>query len=136
MRREDWTTRLYEFVYDPTNATIAWGTNDCVMFAANCARHITDQDPLEFTNETWSDESEAQEVLDRMGGLFAAVCSVLGPPIDNPLMAQRGDVALVEVSNTSFLAVHLGDRLVVPSKEQGLIEIKVSHARCVWKVGR
>ena len=136
MKRPDWTSRLYEFVYDPTNAVFVWGKNDCIMFGANCVRHITDEDPLSTVLDVWTTRDEAQQVLEQMGGMYEAVCSVLGPPIENPAMYQRGDLVLVELPIGDMLMVHLGDRLVGPTEESGLISVKVGHSKCVWAIGR
>lgn len=135
-RFEDWPGRLYDYALDPANAVFAWGKNDCVMYCANAIRAITGEDPLSGFVDAWSTEDEALAVLDARGGLLAAVSGVLGPPMDNVALAQRGDIALVELPDMDFLALHLGDRLVAPTKDRGLVQIKSVHAKRAWAVGR
>lgn len=136
MKLECWESLLYEFVGDPANHIFAWGKNDCVMFAGRGIAHYTDERPLDKLLDVWTDEASADQVIQEYGGLYEAVCMVMGPPLGNPLMAQRGDLALVQVGEMDFLALHLGDRLVAPSQGKGLVSINVRHADVVWPVGR
>lgn len=135
IRRHDWLERLQAFLADPINATFEWGRNDCVLFAARCVKELTDEDPLANVSLDWVDEASAGAALDAHGGLHAAIVTALGPPMENPLMAQRGDVALTEVGSQGFLAIHMGDRLVAPSRD-GLVYIPTRCATHVWCTGR
>jgi hypothetical protein len=136
MRLQNWESLLYEFVQDPANHEFKWGANDCVMFCGRCIAFITDEDPLAKVLDVWTDEASAEQVIEQYGSLHGAVCSVMGQPLENPLMAKRGDLALVQLGEMDFLAMHLGDCLVAPSRAGGLVRVHTHHADVVWPVGR
>lgn len=135
IRRHDWLERLQAFLADPTNAIFEWGRNDCVLFAANCAKELVDLDLVAGINVSWTDEPSAEKALEAYGGLYAATVMILGEPMDNPRMAHRGDVALTTIRDRKFLAIHMGDRLVAPSRE-GLVNVSIQYATHVWITGR
>jgi hypothetical protein len=71
----------------------AWGTNDCVTFAAGAVAALTGADPLGGIS-AWSDERSAVRALAQRGGLAEAVSGMLERvPV---AMAMRGDVGMVE----------------------------------------
>jgi hypothetical protein len=135
IRRHDWLERLHTFLANSTVDTFEWGRNDCVLFTARCVEELTGENPLASILANWTDEDSAKAALEIYGGLRAATTSVLGPPMDNPLFAQRGDVALTEVRGREFLAIHLGYQLIGLSSV-GLVHIPTNHVQCVWAVGR
>jgi hypothetical protein len=89
----------------------AWGTNDCVTFAAGAVLALTGRDPLAGIG-TWKTERGALLQLRRRGGLIAAVSSVLLPiPLAH---AHRGDICAVPGPDGTFLMVAEGITLVGP----------------------
>lgn len=94
----------------------AWGSNDCVKFAAGAVQAQTGRDPLAGW-PTWTTRRGAQRAMTQVGELIPAVDQALTPV--SPAMAQRGDIGAVVVSGPdSFCAVALvvveGDTLVGP----------------------
>ncbi len=86
------------------------GANDCVSHAAGAVRAQTGEDPL--AGLSWSDEKEAYAVLERLGGLVAAISSRLRQI--PPALAHRGDIAAVMTGNQLGLFVIEGASLVAP----------------------
>lgn len=94
----------------------AWGrdANDCVSFGLGAVEAQTGRTDLRHRLPNWRTETGARRVLARIGGLEAAVDSVLtSVPLAH---AQRGDIALVEhpVTGAKALMVVEGDTLVGP----------------------
>jgi len=87
-----------------------WGSNDCVLFAADAVRAQTGVDPLKGL-PTWRSKAGAMRALAKLGGLEAAVDGVL--TAIPPSMAKRGDIALViNADGSSALTVVEGDTLI------------------------
>lgn len=110
--------------YDAMLAAIAaraampfdWKANDCARFAAAIVEAQTGKRPLRGLR--WSTAAGAKRVLDRLGGMEAAVSARLLPIA--PAEAQRGDIAGVPDANLGLrLMVIEGGTLVGPG-EHGL----------------
>ncbi len=104
-RRPDWPERMAAVIERAMNQPFCWGTHDCVTFAADVVVAISDVDPLAGLRGRWHTERGAARILRGMGGLHAAWTGALGEPLSSPLMAGRGDVALVRQA--------VGERAVV-----------------------
>lgn len=136
-RYPDWPERLATFIERRLDVSFSWGTNDCVTHAADEVWCITGTDPLGAWRGAWTDESSATAFLERLGGLHAAVTSVLGQPLEMPVLAQRGDVVLVRLSSgTELLAVCVGSRWLAPAEGVGSARGPMSMAVAAWAVGR
>ncbi len=132
MRREDWPQRLAAFIESRRLQPFAWGENDCVTFAADCARELTGTDPIAELRGSWRTALEAARVLDELGGLRAAVTQWQGDELP-PALAQRGDAVLVEQLGRELLGVCVGDQIVAPG-EHGAVWLPISAAVAAWRV--
>jgi hypothetical protein len=109
----------------------AWdGTGiDCVRFAAEAVEAQTGEDRFGPLGLTWSSERTARRILKRLGGLEAAVDSVLRPVA--LAMARRGDVALVAGPTGPALMIIEGDSLVGPG-ERGQTRLSRTAMTKAW----
>lgn len=106
----------------------AWGTNDCVTFAARSVRVLTGRNPLKGIAR-WQTEGSALLALARAGGIDAAVSGVLA---EVPLaLAHRGDVGLVEDERGRYLMVIEATTLVGPGIE-GLMHLPRTRLLRAW----
>lgn len=135
-RVPNWSTKLFDFVADPINQTFVWGSNDCVLFAANTVLAITGVDHLFDLRGSWHDEFSAMRQLRAHGGLYEAVRSRMGEPLANPNFVQRGDIAMIPGERGALLAVSVGDHYVMPSAAHGLVRVRPASIITVWAVGR
>lgn len=132
----DWPERLAAYLAQARPLPFAWGTHDCVTFAAGAVHAITGQQVLPLS---WPDASHAARALRSMGGLPAAVGSVL-PALAAPELAQRGDVVLVQTSvhggraRRQWLGLVDGNRWWTPSAT-GLKSGPMDSACRAWGVG-
>ena len=110
----------------------AWGTQDCVMWAADAALAVSGDDPLGDLRGAWSSEAEAMTVLEAQGGLIAAMDARY--PRKDKNFAQRGDIALIkDAQGQPSLGVCVGQFAAAPGPEEMLLT-PMTKARIVWEV--
>ena len=133
-RLPDWPRRLVGFFDARERQAFAWGPNDCITFGADGVLAITGVDLIAGLRGGWNGERAALRRLRRLGGLQAAVTSVLGAPLPSPALAQRGDVLLIGAARP-FVALCDADRWASPNRN-GLLRGPMSEAVLAWGVGR
>jgi hypothetical protein len=135
-RLPDWPERLAGYLSAMRPHRFAWGTHDCVRFAAGAVHAVTGQQP---TALQWDSPAAAARLLRRVGTLAQAVGQVL-PELPAPTLAQRGDVVLVQMpvhggrAQRQWLAVADGPQWWVPSVT-GLASGPMDLAHRAWGVG-
>lgn len=132
-RCSNWELRLSETIADRLHQPFAWGSNDCVMFAAACIEAITGAALVDRLDRTWSSQSEAIRAIAKLGGIGATV-DRMGLIEVPPLCAQRGDLVLHRRSGNDALAICLGDKLAGPS-DSGLLFFGLENGVRAWRVG-
>lgn len=132
MRREDWVDQLFRVIDEHQGAEFAYGSTDCVLFAARVADAMTDGDYEAQMRAIYQDERSAVRALAERGGLEGAVRSVLGEPIGLAYL-QRGDIVLFENAGREMLGVWDGQAIVAPTAA-GLGRAQVDAARVAWRV--
>ena len=133
-RLPDWPERLHAYLQQHAAMPFAWGSNDCVRFAAGAVHAMTGRDMLPAQ---WSDRAQAASVLRTFGGLVPAVDSTL-PRLQRVSLAQRGDLLLVQAPSPQggrrrWLAVSDGGRWWCPAPH-GLVMGSIDHAVLAWGV--
>jgi len=104
---------LHAYAASHMRTPFAWGEHDCVLFAAGAVQAQTGLDRLAGYRGRWTSARGAARVLASLGGLQAAVDSVLTPIA--PAMAQRGDVAgWLDQDGRLQLAIVEGDAVMGP----------------------
>ena len=152
-RLPDWRLRFDALITDRLRAPFAWGSNDCVLFAADNVLAITGVD-LADGFRAHTNARGAAKALRRHGGLAALVERALGPSC-HATAATQGDVVMVlmgagmgdgvgdgmgEASDTGFatrsaLGVCLNPQSAIGPGVDGLLQIPMARALCAWKVG-
>ena len=130
-RLSNWPSRLAEYVAAAVNRPFAWGSNDCVLFAAGAIEAQTGQLPA---MPPWTDVRSALRQLNAYGGLAAAVASTGMPELHRPACASRGDVLLIQGVRRQYLAVCVGHVWTMPGIH-GLRYGSMQAAVRGWKVG-
>ena len=123
--------RLVAFVESRETTPYAWGSNDCATFLADAVIEVRGTDLLEGLRGSWSNQAEAQAVLDAQGGLIAFLDSKL--PRRHVNYTQRGDVCLIRdsVGNPS-LAICTGSVCAAPGPE-GVERESMNKVLMVWE---
>lgn len=119
-----------------------WGVNDCALFAADGIQAYTGVDIADDFRGKYSDEAGAFALIRQVtGGATvadaAAYCAkkhALRERI-HPLMAQRGDLVVVESAGVLISGlVHLNGRHVVVASEKGLNRLPITTVKRSWAV--
>lgn len=97
MREQGWEKRLADTVEQYRRTPFAWGTSDCVIFAADCAKALTLADPAADYRGKYSDAAGATAIITSLGGSNvgdAAAHFFEAHPTPHA-HARRGDIAVV-----------------------------------------
>ncbi len=95
----------------------AWGSADCVRFAAGWVALVTGRDPVADTAGRYAGCREALRLMVAATGtadLVIATSVILGPPLSHPLMARLGDVVALSTPVGPALGVCAGDAIAAP----------------------
>lgn len=131
-RVPNWSSRLNEHVEAFRDLPFAWGTNDCVTFAATAVECVTGHRPA---MPTWSNAREAARLLSARNGLEVCIENLeLFIRLDRIRQARRGDIVLVPQAAGPAVAVCLGHCWVAPGLQR-LTFGSLSEATAAWKVG-
>jgi len=133
MKKQGFPEILAEFITERRLLPYVWGSNDCVLFAADWVVAVTDIDPLGDLRGTWHNEEEAMVALEAQGGLVAAMDARF--PRKQKEFAQRGDIVMLKITadQQPSLAVCVGADAAAPGFEEMLLA-SMSKARIVWEV--
>lgn len=112
-RLPEWSQRLRAYMAATVGRPFAWGTHDCLMFAAGAVEAQTGVDPAARWRGKYRSQRGAEALLKRLGhaDALAAVASHL-PEIPQA-WAHVGDLASVEVAGIIGVGVVMGPHVVV-----------------------
>lgn len=129
-RFENWPTLLHAFIKERATKPLEWGKTDCITLAIDWIERATGK---RVWDVTWTNEQEANALLESLGGIREAITSVLGDEIDDPWLAERGSIALVPTRD-SFAAGVVLDQFVAVQGERGIAMISIRHIVTAWVV--
>jgi len=142
-RLEDWPERLHALVEQRLQAPFRWGSNDCVMFAADAVQALTGVDLAGRLRGQYADEQSARQIGLAYAGagedesvaqwLSDIATLNLGDQV-LPSLARRGDVVLIEHDAGQSLAVCLSAHAAAPGRH-GLMMLPPEHWLTAWRVG-
>lgn len=132
-RLPDWHLRFDAYVTSRACMPMAWGSNDCALFAAGAVRAITGADPARGLRAHRS-PLQASRVVRRLGGLHQAATCALGPAC-TPAEAVQGDVMLIAQGRRRLLAVCLDAQHAIAPTANGLGRVPRDQAVAAWRVG-
>lgn len=142
MRREDWVERLDAVFRDAQDKPFAWGDFDCCLFAASCVEAALGFDPAGDFRGTYSTRAQAFRLLrGRWGGGVGKMMEHMAAahewPEVRPLMARRGDVALVmaDDGHCALAVVDLSGRAAAfPAPRSGLVLVPLTACLRAWRI--
>lgn len=103
--------------------------NDCCAYLAGAIAAQTGVNPLHRAGLRWTTARGGRRVIKRLGGLGAALDSVLRPiPLSS---AHRGDGGLVEGERAVFVVL-IEDRMLSAPGDQGLVRYPRSRLLKAW----
>ena len=131
-RLNDWPERLDALVRARADWPFVWGVNDCCTFAADAVQALTGVDVMGTLRQRYQSAFEALGLTQELGGLRAAVTSVLGQPVD-PAFCTVGDILLVMNDGRELVAVCNGATALAPGP-RGLATITNPEVLAAWRV--
>ena len=126
MRNEDWPERLHEYIESRRDMPFAWGTNDCVTFAAGAILAMTGRDLIGVPR--WDSAATAMRILQEMGGM-ESVADKLFERVTKP---GRGHLGLVS-GDREFFGVIWPPYVYTPG-EKHMLGNSVKVCRVIWAV--
>jgi hypothetical protein len=131
MRVEDWQERLWAYIDVAKGQPFVWGQRDCATWVADWRHAVTGQDAARAWRGRYKTERGALRAIRRAGFSDMAdwVDSIAGGRLPSPLLAQRGDVAMVQ----GALGIVVGSRVAALSP-QGVVMLPLSDAVAAWRV--
>lgn len=92
-RQPNWPEILAAEIRMCMHRRFAWGEHDCALMAADIVREMTGVDYMADIRHQYRSQLRARVLLQKLGGLEAAITARLGEP--KPIVhANRGDVVL------------------------------------------
>ncbi len=135
-RVSNWPMELSLFLRERRHTPFAWGTNDCLMFAADLVLRLTGQDLAAAWRGTYDTEEQANALLAEHGGVQGFLTQAFGFNGHRQLgTAQRGDIMLIKYEGTYMAGVvdDSGQWLAVPLNSAGkLVRLHIRHAWRCW----
>jgi hypothetical protein len=127
---------VVEYLTEQAQTPFAWGTADCVQFAAGMVERLTGTNPA--SGHTYATEAEAQEILKRSGGLVELVTAALGPKqrLRARSLPENGDIVLTTYQSTGALLgiAYQQHALFRRSDLVGLIPVSLEQCLWFWSV--
>lgn len=135
-RRAGWEILLGELFQARRNVPFSWGSNDCVLFAADAIVALTNTDPVEPHRGTYNTEAQARAKLRRYGPQFLyQMRNLFGAFPRVPVrQLQRGDIALARFNRQLVMSVYYQSELYAPG-DDGLASLPLSAGLEGWAVG-
>jgi hypothetical protein len=131
MKVSGWEICLVEYVDAAQDVPFQWGDHDCATWVADWRKIATGKDAATAWRGKYTTERGALRQIKRAGFETMAdwVDSILGDRLPTPLLAQRGDIALVQ----GALGIVTGAEVVAISPD-GLCVFDLSSAETAWRV--
>lgn len=140
MKKANWVKKLMKVIKDRRTSKFKWGEFDCVLFACDCVKAMTANDPAKEFRNNYSTKKEAlQEIKNYGENLEEAVNTICNEKeyfsvIDNVNFAHRGDLALVETDNGDALGIILEGDVILPATDSGLLRENLNRVKKCWRI--
>lgn len=132
-RQPDWPTKVGLFFAQNAARPFEWGSWDCALMAADTMQEMTGHDFAAPLRGKYHTAAGAMALIKPEGDLIGLVTTLMGQPMDNPLMAQRGDLAVVNNEGRQAAGIVWGAG-VVAAGQHGLVTVPNSSVLAIWRV--
>ncbi len=144
----DFPERLHAAIRARRDRPFEWGRNDCALFACDLLQAVSGIDFAAPFRGKYKSARGAARILKRYGGAglpaSARTTAGLEAVVEKiaearkreevkPLMAQRGDLVLLDMPEGPALGVCLG-AWVAAAGETGMVRVELREARRAWRV--
>lgn len=133
-RHPEWEARLNAWLEQCADKPHAWGSHDCVLFAAGVSRAVTGFDPGQRHRGQYRSAAGSSRYLRSLGWDTPEAAFDAHYPRTECAMAQRGDLVLYAES----IGVCLGGIALFVGEEggePGLVRVAMNEVAAAWKLG-
>jgi hypothetical protein len=134
-RISNWPRALADYVAANEREAFAWGTRDCVMFAAGAVAAIAGKDPAHHWRGQYASALGAARIFRNWGGFEEMVATIAGAEgfDEQPVtMARRGDLVLL-AGKWPAAGVCLGLYSAFTGPKQ-IVMVKTAQCSRAWRV--
>jgi hypothetical protein len=128
-KKQNWATLLANTITAAKERPFSWGSNDCCLFAADCALVQTGVDPALLWRGKYKTKLGATRLISRAGGLVNILDSHYKRV--NPKHASRGDLVLFDGPNGETVGVFFSGVWAVT--EIGAANVDATP-KLIWRV--
>ncbi len=136
-KREDWVSKLNNFIETNRHRPFERGVFDCALFAGLALKEMTDEDFVGKYLKKYRTKKQAFEMLKAEGvkSFVELVENYLGSSKECVNHAGRGDIVVVKYENEFALAVvDLTGRRAVTTGKTGLVFFEKKYWLKAWGV--
>jgi cell wall-associated NlpC family hydrolase len=133
-RIDNWPSAFVAAAEKMRGAPFQWGQNDCCIGACDVIAAITGIDPGADLRGRYTTALGAARVLKPLGGVEQIAedrCKANGWAEIPLLMAQRGDIAIIDTEHGPAVGVCIGATVLFA----GGAERKLNECRRAWRIG-
>lgn len=133
-RKKDWRASLVAYVASVSKAEFKPGRHDCALFAAGAVEAMTGEDLAAKWRGKYRSLKRGQVLLQKSG--FADHIELAASHFDEvpPLMAQVGDIAVIEASGEDALGVVQGSYVWAALTGGGLGLVPLTMVKRAFRV--
>jgi hypothetical protein len=134
MRTPGWRDALRDLITARAHTPFAWGSHDCMLFAADCRFVVTKEDLAAPFRGRYRDRKSALCLIKKFGGSdLEAACEKMMGEASEPLTERDGDTVLIEQALTGKALGVFADEVAVIAGEFGLVELPRQSIISVWR---
>ena len=132
-RKEDWPDLLLAEIDRHSELPFEYGVSDCITFACDCVKVMTDVDPMEGHRDYDSLEG-GQEELAEAG--YADIAEAFADHFEEiPVaMAGRGDIGILEGGDIAIAVVFVGPHAVGKETPEGVSQVRMTRCSRAFRV--
>lgn len=139
-RRDDWVSRLHEFLDERKHADFEYGSHDCALFACDAVEAMCGQDPGEWFRGKYENNIGASRCIQEFtnGGDLRDTLERVGEEAQwdrvEEAFAQRGDVAALENEGSIIIGIVLSNGVACANREHGWVLCPRDAILDAWRV--
>lgn len=145
-KRQDWWSRLNNYIDECRGKSIDWDSFDCCQFICGCVKAMTDKDPYKefaYKYNTKSLAIQAVRMFSTTGMYNKGIVEIVekigykvgGKKVDSP---QRGDIVVLDNGAGEYICgVVLINRVAVIDEKLGLqfVDLKQVDLKTIMRAG-
>jgi hypothetical protein len=128
-RLPNWEILLAEKIAESKTLMFEYGKNDCTIWAANIVKSYTNL----VWEATWKNKREAL-LRHKQMPMEDQVSEILGPPLGNILLTQRGDLVQKDKNINSALGICIGRKVIFLYHLEGICYVDLKDCVYSWRI--